>query len=68
MYLLSSSGPLTEMKCIPHSFATVEAIMVLPQPDGPYSITPERSRIGDDANSSGYLAGSSNISFNVFLT
>ncbi len=32
MYLLRSSGPLTLMKCRPHSFATADANSVLPQP------------------------------------
>lgn len=32
MYLFKSSGPLTLIKCSPHSFATAEARRVLPQP------------------------------------
>lgn len=37
MYLLRISGPLTLMKFNPHSLATAEANMVLPQPGKPYS-------------------------------
>lgn len=32
MYLFKISGPLTEMKLRPHSFATADARSVLPQP------------------------------------
>lgn len=35
IYLLRSSGPLTEIKLRPHSLATAEARRVLPQPGKP---------------------------------
>ena len=38
--MFSSSGPLTEMKLIPASFAIALASNVLPQPGGPHSNTP----------------------------
>ena len=38
--ILSSSGPLTEIKLIPASFAMALATRVLPQPGGPTSKTP----------------------------
>lgn len=37
MYLLRISGPLTEMKLRPHSFATADAKSVFPHPGKPYS-------------------------------
>jgi len=37
MYLLRISGPLTEMKLSPHSFATAEAKRVFPHPGYPYN-------------------------------
>jgi len=39
--MLSNSGPLTEMKLNPASFATALASRVLPQPGGPQSNTPD---------------------------
>mmetsp|Transcript_12429 Transcript_12429/g.38673 ORF Transcript_12429/g.38673 Transcript_12429/m.38673 type:complete len:301 (-) Transcript_12429:556-1458(-) len=39
--LLSSSGPLIEMKLAPDSFAMAFATSVFPQPGGPYSSTPD---------------------------
>lgn len=39
--MLSNSGPLTEMKLIPASFAIAFAKRVLPHPGGPHSKTPE---------------------------
>lgn len=38
--MFSSSGPLTEMKLIPASFAIALASNVLPQPGGPHNNTP----------------------------
>lgn len=37
MYLLRISGPLTEMKLSPHSFATADASSVFPHPGNPYN-------------------------------
>lgn len=37
IYLLRISGPLTEMKFRPHSFATAEANSVFPHPGKPYN-------------------------------
>ena len=34
-HIVNNSGPLTEMKFAPHSFATALAMSVLPQPGGP---------------------------------
>lgn len=39
--MLSSSGPLTEIKLMPASFAIALARSVLPQPGGPHKSTPE---------------------------
>ena len=45
MYLLKIYGPLTEKKLTPHCFAIDDAIIVFPQPGGPYSKRPLLGRI-----------------------
>mmetsp|Transcript_12193 Transcript_12193/g.51358 ORF Transcript_12193/g.51358 Transcript_12193/m.51358 type:complete len:237 (-) Transcript_12193:798-1508(-) len=55
--LLSSSGPLMEMKLARHSFATALAASVLPQPGGPYSSTPPPALRPMAAKSSGWRMG-----------
>ena len=46
MYLLSTSGPFTLTKRIPAAATAAATTCVLPQPGGPYSSTPVRSRSG----------------------
>jgi hypothetical protein len=46
MYLLSSSGPLTLTYRMPVAASAAETACVFPQPGGPYSNTPVRSRSG----------------------
>jgi hypothetical protein len=57
MYLLSSSGPLTDMKRMPVAAAAQLTACVLPQPGGPYSSTPVRRRSGAEDTSAAYLGG-----------
>lgn len=52
MYMLSNSGPLTEIKFKEHSVAIAFASSVLPVPGGPKNSSPERGAI-PDANSYG---------------
>mmetsp|Transcript_39231 Transcript_39231/g.126616 ORF Transcript_39231/g.126616 Transcript_39231/m.126616 type:complete len:282 (+) Transcript_39231:95-940(+) len=59
MYLSSSSGPETLMKGRPLSAATALASNVLPQPGGPCSSAPDRSRRGAAAKEAGWRSGSS---------
>ncbi|KAF4525028.1 hypothetical protein B566_EDAN016005 [Ephemera danica] len=54
MYLLSNSGPFTDMKFAPLERANSAAIRVLPEPGIPYSTTPVCSFNGAFSNSSGY--------------
>jgi len=68
MYLSNISGPLTDIKCNPHSAATALASIVLPHPGGPYSMTPEGSLIGARRYKGAYNVGNSNVSFNCRLT
>ena len=62
MYLLRSSGPLTDKNGSALSEASAEASSVLPQPGGPYSSTLERRRSGAQAKSRGWRVGSSTAS------
>jgi hypothetical protein len=68
MYLLSSSGPLILMKFNPVSFATALASKVLPQPGGPYSSSPLRSRSGTFRKRGSYRVGHSSVSFSSAFT
>mmetsp|Transcript_5462 Transcript_5462/g.18810 ORF Transcript_5462/g.18810 Transcript_5462/m.18810 type:complete len:505 (-) Transcript_5462:206-1720(-) len=67
MYMLMSSGPLTERKRSPHSVATAFAKRVLPVPGGPKRRTPERWRSPPE-KSSLCLSGSSTVSRMAALT
>mmetsp|Transcript_35446 Transcript_35446/g.68456 ORF Transcript_35446/g.68456 Transcript_35446/m.68456 type:complete len:305 (-) Transcript_35446:774-1688(-) len=68
IYLLRSSGPLMEMKCKRHSFATAEANSVFPQPGGPYKRIPDRNFSGTRAKRGAYTVGSMRVSLSVSLT
>src|SRR5262245_57879801 len=48
MYMLRSSGPLTEKKLRANDVATALASSVLPVPGGPYSSTPVDSHLSHD--------------------
>ena len=61
MYMLSSSGPLTEKKLSEHVVATALASSVLPVPGGPYRSTPLRF-FTPSLNSSGCSSGSCTVS------
>ncbi|SPQ27611.1 4e3ffe51-bece-491c-8acf-3cf2ac38d958 [Thermothielavioides terrestris] len=56
-YLLSSSGPLMEMKLALDSLATALATSVLPHPGGPQSRMPAAGLMPTRLNSSGFLIG-----------
>lgn len=58
--MLRSSGPLTEIKLIPASFAMALATKVFPQPGGPKSSTPVGTFIDKALAASGYLTGACN--------
>mmetsp|Transcript_20134 Transcript_20134/g.36193 ORF Transcript_20134/g.36193 Transcript_20134/m.36193 type:complete len:217 (-) Transcript_20134:85-735(-) len=61
-YLLSSSGPLTEMKLAPDSLAMALARRVFPHPGGPYNKTPAGSGSPNASNRSGCPIGSNTLS------
>ena len=46
MYLFSTSGPFTATKRMPAAATAAATMCVLPQPGGPYSSAPVRSRSG----------------------
>lgn len=54
---MRSSGPFTEMKLIPASFAIALANNVLPQPGGPHNNTPVAALKPNAANCSACRTG-----------
>eukprot|EP00965_Chrysotila_dentata_P211039 6186253-Pleurochrysis_carterae.AAC.5 len=56
------SGPLISVKCAPVSAATALAIIVLPQPGGPWISTPRGGRTPTEVNTFGWRIGSSTSS------
>lgn len=61
IYLLSNSGPFTEMNRSEHAAAAAPTICVFPQPGGPYKRTLDRNLNGACANMLGNFEGSSII-------
>ncbi|EDS34652.1 conserved hypothetical protein [Culex quinquefasciatus] len=59
-----SSGPFTEIKLIPASFATAFASSVFPQPGGPHSNTPDGALSPSIFNRWGNFTGARMASFN----
>lgn len=51
IYLLSISGPFTDIKFSPQAPAIALASKVFPHPGGPYSSTPRARGIGEESNS-----------------
>mmetsp|Transcript_27219 Transcript_27219/g.60264 ORF Transcript_27219/g.60264 Transcript_27219/m.60264 type:complete len:626 (+) Transcript_27219:604-2481(+) len=60
-YILSSSGPLTEMKFAPDWLASALASSVLPQPGGPKNSTPAGTSKPRCRKRSGWAMGSSTL-------
>ena len=67
-HLERTSGPLTDMKLAPLSFAAAFAISVLPTPGGPYSRMPRGGSMPRRVNDSGLWRGVSTASFSFCLT
>lgn len=61
MYLLSSSGPFTEMNRSEQAAAAAPTMWVFPQPGGPYKRTFDRNLKGAFANIFGNFEGNSII-------
>ena len=67
-HIVSISGPFTDMKFAPDSFATAFASKVFPVPGGPYNNIPFGGVTPILSNASGDFKGHSIISFNACFT